>query len=140
MRCHKALETITLESAPTAVISAQCISKNNPNRYPFNSCGKCRLMSCFMTLVPWRTRTADPVIHSTTTYPLDHNAFTVSNTNGRCFFNLLTPDRADHTQSIKTPLYTRFLDHTCLQYLYLTETPGIYTFLLILICGNFLLK
>ena len=39
MRFQRALEIITLDLAPAAVISARCISRNNPTRYPFTSPG-----------------------------------------------------------------------------------------------------
>ena len=50
MRIQKPLDIIILALAPAAVISAQCISRNNPTRYPLTSltwlgCGKCGLMS-----------------------------------------------------------------------------------------------
>ena len=39
MRFQRALEIINLTLAPAAVISAKCISRNYPTRYPFTSPG-----------------------------------------------------------------------------------------------------
>ena len=44
MRFQRALEIITLALAPAAVISAQCISRNNPIYLTWVECGKYRLI------------------------------------------------------------------------------------------------